>query len=139
MDTLSSAERSKRMALIGSKDSSAELKVRSLVHKLGYRFRLHQKYLPGKPDLVFPSKRKVIFIHGCFWHRHNSQSCPLSRLPKSKHDYWIPKLEKNRLRDEENNRQLLLLGWHPLIIWECQLKNLAYVEEQVIAFLESRI
>ena len=93
-------DRSANMRAIRSKGMRPELAVRSLVHKLGYRFRLHRKDLPGKPDLVFPSRRKVIFVHGCFWHSH--QGCKAAHIPKSNLDYWIPKLERNRARDARN-------------------------------------
>src|SRR3989442_5328713 len=97
MDTLTRSERSKRMALIRSKNTKPELLVRKIAHSCGYRFRLHASQLPGKPDLVFHKQKKVIFVHGCFWHRH--PGCALARLPKSKLRYWIPKLNKNRRRD----------------------------------------
>jgi DNA mismatch endonuclease, patch repair protein len=90
------------MSRVRGKGSQPERIVRSLVHRLGYRFRLHGARLPGKPDLVFPARRKVIFVHGCFWHRHPDPECRLARLPKSRQDFWVPKLEGNRSRDERN-------------------------------------
>lgn len=99
MDTLSPTERSARMARVKGKGSSAELTIRRLVHRLGYRYRLHGGKLPGRPDLVFPGRKKVIFVHGCFWHRHPDPDCKLARLPKSRHEFWVPKLEGNRARD----------------------------------------
>ena len=119
-DTLSAAERSERMSLVRSKDTKPEMAVRRLVHGLGYRYKLHDSSLPGKPDLVFPSRRKVIFVHGCFWHRHGKR-CPLTRLPKSRLDFWQPKLEQNHKRDQRNRRLLQADGWRALTIWECQL------------------
>lgn len=132
VDTLSEQERSERMSRIKGKNSKPEMKLRRLVHGLGYRYRLHGQ-LPGKPDLVFPGRRKVIFMHGCFWHRHDN--CPLARLPKSRLDFWKPKLEANTLRDQRNCQRLEKLGWDVLVIWECQMKNLEDVARIVTAFL----
>ena len=98
-DTISSERRSKNMAHIKSKDMKPEMAVRRLIHSMGYRYRLHYKHLPGKPDLVFPSRKKVIFVHGCFWHQHDCKLCPIVRKPKSNTDYWLSKLEKNIQRD----------------------------------------
>ena len=102
MDTLTAAERSERMARIRSKDTKPELRVRQLVHRLGYRFRLHQKDLPGRPDLVFASRRKVVFVHGCFWHAH--EDCSVANRPKSRSEFWNAKFERNRFRDPKNQR-----------------------------------
>ena len=99
VDTLAPLERSRRMAAIRGKNTKPELLVRRLVHRLGYRFRIHRTDLPGKPDMVFPAKRAVIFVHGCFWHRHPDPLCPLARLPKSRLNFWTPKLDGNRRRD----------------------------------------
>jgi DNA mismatch endonuclease (patch repair protein) len=110
-------DRSANMRAIRSKDMLPELKVRRLSHSLGYRFRLHTKGLPGKPDLVFASRRKVIFVHGCFWHSHN---CRSAHMPKSNQDYWIPKLERNKKRDLLNLEKLQLTGWQVFVIWECE-------------------
>lgn len=117
-DPLTPIERSKRMSLVRSKNTKPELRVRKLVHSLGYRYRLHARDLPGHPDLVFRGRRKVIFVHGCFWHRHN---CPLgNRLPKSRVEFWQAKLEGNRKRDRRNQRKLRKAGWSVMVIWECQ-------------------
>ncbi|WP_434149448.1 very short patch repair endonuclease [Methylocaldum gracile subsp. desertum] len=121
MDTLSPEERSKRMSLIRGTGSAPEIKLRRLVHGMGFRYRLHVKELPGKPDLVFPSKRAVIFMHGCFWHRH--PDCKLARIPKSKLDFWKPKLEANKERDLRNQKELRSLGWRVLVVWECEIDN----------------
>lgn len=134
MDTLSPRERSERMRRIRSRDTSPEMLVRHFVYKLGFRFRLHAPNLPGRPDLVFPSLRKVIFVHGCFWHRHNH--CPLARLPKSRLDFWIPKLEQNRIRDANNRRALTRHGWASLVIWECELRDPIKVMFKTLMFLE---
>lgn len=135
-DTLTPAERSKRMSKIRSKDTKPEMKVRRLIHSMGYRYRLHRKELPGHPDLVFYNRKKAIFIHGCFWHRHPDESCRLARLPKSRLDFWLPKLESNRIRDEQNIRALEELGWQVLVIWECQLKDIILLEKQIREFLK---
>ena len=136
MDTLSPSERSERMSRVRSKNTKPELTIRRLVHSLGYRYRLHATQLPGKPDLVFAARRKVIFAHGCFWHRHGAR-CHLTRLPKSKLDFWQPKLEQNKKRDEKNIRELRKRGWKPLVIWECQLKTGSSLVERIMKFLES--
>jgi DNA mismatch endonuclease (patch repair protein) len=126
-------DRSANMRAIRSKDMLPELTVRSLVHKLGYRFRLHRKDLPGKPDLVFASRRKVIFVHGCFWHSHD---CKAAHVPKSNPDYWVPKLQRNRLRDRKNLEALRSDGWESLVIWECEVKDSRAVGVRVKRFLD---
>jgi DNA mismatch endonuclease (patch repair protein) len=118
--------------LIKNKDTGPELRIRKLVFNMGYRYRLHGSSLPGRPDLVFKSKRKVIFVHGCFWHRHN---CKMGRLPKTKIDYWLLKLEKNRLRDLSNLEKIKQLGWTSLVIWECELKH-SNLEGRIKKFLD---
>lgn len=133
-DTLSPEERSERMGRVRNKDTKPEMRVRRLVHALGYRYRLHSGRLPGRPDLVFPGRGKVIFVHGCFWHRH--EGCSRCRLPKSRLDYWVPKLEKNRLRDAKNQAKLLELGWDMLVIWECEVEEAAGLPGRVMNFLE---
>jgi len=135
MDTLTKKERSKRMSLVRDRDTKPEMRVRRIAHALGYRYRLHRRDLPGCPDLVFTPRRKVIFVHGCFWHRHSDPSCKLSRLPKSKLDFWLPKLEGNRTRDRRNNAKLRDMGWTVLEIWECQTSNLEELEKTVRGFL----
>jgi DNA mismatch endonuclease (patch repair protein) len=120
VDSLTPEQRSERMAQIRSKNSKAEMIVRRMIHGMRFRFRLHAKQLPGKPDLVFPRFKKVIFVHGCFWHRHD---CHLGRVPKSRLDFWLPKLEQNKARDETNRIALAALGWDCLTVWECELRN----------------
>jgi DNA mismatch endonuclease (patch repair protein) len=133
VDTLTPAERSKIMSLVRSKDTGPEILVRGLVSHLGYRYRLHRHDLPGSPDLVFPARQKVIFVHGCFWHRH---ACPSGRrMPKSRVDFWTEKLIGNRRRDERIKRQLQRLGWRVLTVWECQLKNPAKVMRRIEQFI----
>lgn len=135
-DTLSPQERSERMSLIRGTGSAPEMKLRRLVHGMGFRYRLHVKELPGKPDLVFPSRSAVIFMHGCFWHRH--KGCKLARLPKSKLGFWNPKLEENRKRDLRNQRRLRDLGWRVLVVWECQMVDADRVSEVVREFLQKQ-
>ena len=135
MDNLSRAERSEIMARVRSTDTRPELFVRKLVYGLGYRYRLHARELPGHPDIAFRKRRKVIFVHGCFWHRH--KGCALARLPKSRLDFWLPKLEGNRNRDEQNRRALLREGWKVLTIWECQLKSPERMGERIRRFLDA--
>ena len=124
------------MALIRAKDTGPEMMVRRLVYGLGYRYRLHGRSVPGKPDLVFAGRKKVIFVHGCFWHRHPDSACKLARMPKSRLEFWAPKLEKNKLRDETVSKALAELGWQSLTIWECQLTDIPAVSEQVRSFLD---
>lgn len=136
VDTLSPRQRSARMALVRGKDTRPELLVRRLVHGLGYRYRLHARDLPGTPDLVFAGRGKVIFVHGCFWHRH--ARCSLARLPKSRGEFWLPKLEGNAARDKRSARALKRLGWGVMTIWECQLKNAVRLEARIRRFLDEK-
>ncbi len=136
MDILTRQERSERMSLIRGKNTAPEMVVRRLVHKLGFRYRLHTKKLPGRPDLSFRSRRKVIFVHGCFWHRHPSPLCKLARMPKSNLDFWKPKLEATYARDQKTLAKLAKLNWAVMIVWECELKDRAELEQRLIAFLE---
>ena len=135
VDTLSPAQRSERMSRVRSRDTKPELLVRKLVHGLGYRYRLHRKDLPGKPDLVFGPRRKVILVHGCFWHGHDDPNCKLARAPKSRVEFWGPKLARNRERDREVERRLNESGWEALILWECELRDRAGLEQRMRAFL----
>lgn len=125
-------DRSANMRAIRSKDMRPELAVRRLVHKLGYRFRLHRRDLPGKPDLVFSRRRKVIFVHGCFWHSHN---CKAAHIPKSNLDYWVPKLERNKTRDAKHIDTLAAEGWRSLVIWECETFDEHSLTKRVKKFL----
>lgn len=118
MDPLTTEQRSRQMARVRSRDTKPEMKIRRLVHSLGFRYRLHCRDVPGKPDLVLRPRRKVIFVHGCFWHRH--RGCARARLPKSRLDFWESKLEANRLRDARNKRRLTREGWSYMVIWECE-------------------
>ncbi|MBZ0258081.1 very short patch repair endonuclease [bacterium] len=133
MDNLTPTQRRKTMQRVRSKDTKPELTVRRLAHALGYRFRLHRADLPGKPDLVFPRLRKVIFVHGCFWHGHN---CKRGRnRPRSNQDYWIAKLDRNKQRDQKHRRALKRLGWRVLVVWECQLNDYHTLQSKLIGFL----
>lgn len=136
MDTLTRSERSKRMALIRNKDTKPELVVRKIARSCGYKFRLNDSDLPGKPDLVFTQQRKVVFIHGCFWHRHPSRNCALARLPKSKLNFWLPKLTENRIRDLRTVATLRRKEWRVCIVWECQIRNLPLLEKRLRRFLK---
>ena len=133
MDTLSPEERSERMGRVRGKDTKPELRVRRLVHGLGFRYRLHAGNLPGKPDLVFARKRKLIFVHGCFWHRH--EGCKYAYTPKSRENFWITKLEGNRIRDKENLVKLEGLKWKTLVIWECETDDLDLLRKRIHVFL----
>lgn len=135
MDILTPEQRSERMSRVRGRDTKPEMLVRRLAHGMGYRYRLHRRDLPGSPDLVFPSRMKVIFVHGCFWHRHLDPECKLARLPKSKLDFWGPKLETNRERDERNLVLLAELGWDVLVIWECQTNNREELQARIREFL----
>ena len=123
VDTLNPAERSARMSRIPSRNTRPEVVVRQRLHALGYRYRLHVKNLPGRPDIVFPSRHKVIFIHGCFWHLHGVPGCKMGRLPKSRQDYWREKFDRNRERDERARIELEAAGWEVYIIWECEISS----------------
>lgn len=129
-----SAERSRIMAAIRSTNTTPEMVVRRLTHGLGYRYRLHGARLPGRPDLVFASRRKAIFVHGCFWHRH---SCPRGeRTPKTNRAYWRHKLRRNVERDAQNLDELKQLGWQALVIWECEIKERDALGERIRTFLD---
>ncbi|MBJ9920124.1 DNA mismatch endonuclease Vsr [Burkholderia cenocepacia] len=134
VDSVSKEKRSHVMSLVKGKNTRPEITVRRIVYNEGFRYRLHGVKLPGKPDLVFAGKWKVIFVHGCFWHRH--ENCPLACIPKSNHEFWRMKLEKNKARDIENMEKLVNAGWHALVVWECELKDIARVREKIICFLK---
>lgn len=138
MDILSKSERSAVMARVRNKDTRPEMRVRSLVHSLGYRYRLHQRNLPGQPDLVFSSRRCVILVHGCFWHQHACKSG--NRLPKSNVRFWRKKLASNVARDKTQLRALRNLGWRVLTIWECETgpKVTERLKRRIITFLGIR-
>lgn len=126
--------RSENMRRIRSKDTAPELMVRSLVHRLGYRFRLHRKDLPGKPDLVFPSRKKIIFVHGCFWHGHDCARG--KRSPKTNTEYWVEKIRRNAERDAQHQSALKALGWDVFLVWECETKEPEALSSRLTSFLE---
>ncbi len=132
MDTFTRDERSAIMRRVHGRDTTPEMLVRSLVHRMGLRFSAHRGDLPGKPDLVFPCRAKVIFVHGCFWHGHHCRSG--QNRPASNRAYWIPKLDRNMARDAANRRRLRRLGWGVLTIWECELKNEARLGARIARF-----
>ena len=133
VDPLTPDERSERMRRVRSRDTKPELLVRRLVHGMGYRYRLSDPSLPGKPDLVFRSKKKVVFVHGCFWHQHG---CGNYKMPKTRLDFWLPKLASNKARDERVRKELLELGWEVLVIWECETRgDPSKLAEKIASFL----
>ena len=135
-DRISEERRSYNMSRIRGSNTSVELTVRRLIHGMGYRYRLHGKDLPGKPDIVFRPRRKVIFVHGCFWHQHPSSACLDSRVPKSNLGYWEPKLERTKQRDANNQDLLIAMGWESLIIWECELRDIPALRTRIQRFLD---
>jgi len=128
-----SALRRRTMQAVQSKNTQPELLVRRLVHGLGYRYRLHRRDLPGNPDLVFPSRRKVIFVHGCFWHGHHCGRG--ARVPRANQAYWVAKIQKNQDRGRNATKALAQDGWGALVLWECELRNEGKLREMVVSFL----
>jgi DNA mismatch endonuclease (patch repair protein) len=127
-------QRSRIMRAVKSTDTAPELMVRRMVHRMGYRFRLHRKDLPGKPDLTFTRLRKVIFVHGCFWHGHDCARG--ARVPRQNRAYWLKKVAGNRARDEKNLERLTATGWQSLVVWECATRNKSNLNGQVSRFLD---
>jgi DNA mismatch endonuclease (patch repair protein) len=134
-DKLSPDRRSANMRAIKSRDTSPEMAVRRALYEMGYRYRLHTKDLPGKPDLVFHGRRKAVFVHGCFWHQH---TCREGHTPASNTAYWEPKLARNTKRDRSNLADLKLLGWEVMVIWECEVDNIGDVARRLRKFLGPR-
>lgn len=120
------------MSRVRQRDTGPELLIRKLLHGRGWRYRLHDRRLPGSPDLVFPRLRKVIFVHGCFWHGHD---CKAGKLPSSRSDYWTPKIKANRERDERALNNLKALGWNGLVVWQCETKDCETLVHKVETFL----
>ncbi|VGO21057.1 very short patch repair endonuclease [Pontiella sulfatireligans] len=133
MDTFTPEQRSRVMSRIRGKNTKPELIVRSLLHRAGYRFSLHRKDLPGKPDIVLRKYNTVVFVHGCFWHRH--QNCKTASMPKSNVEYWQAKFERNVSNDRKHIRELKKMGWNVIVVWECELKQ----PEKVLAKLEKSL
>lgn len=135
MDTLTPLERSARMKRVKSKDTKPELALRRLVWSLGYRYRKNRDDLIGRPDMAFVSRQRMIFLHGCFWHRHECASG--FRLPKTKKEFWTRKFEDNVRRDETVKKELRTAGWRALIVWECELKDRSKTERRIRKFLDA--
>ena len=134
IDPLTPEQRRRTMANVKGKDTKPEIAVRSLLHRLGYRFRLHRSDLPGKPDIVLPKYKSVVFVHGCFWHGHD---CKAGRKrPKTNSVYWDKKLTRNRKRDHRNQQALQALGWCVIIVWECELRDLVAVGRDLSRLLQ---
>ena len=133
MDKISPEQRSRNMAAVRAKNTAPEVAVRSLLHRLGLRFRLHQAALPGKPDIVLKRHRVVIFVHGCFWHGH---SCPRGRAPTSRMDFWLPKLQSNRDRDRRCKAQLRAMNWRVLTIWECEARDVEKLSQRLKQYFD---
>lgn len=136
MDIFDKSKRSWIMSQIKSKDTKPEILVRSIVHKLGFRFRKHKSDLPGKPDIVLVKHRKIIFVHGCFWHSH--KKCDRSSRPQSNKSFWSEKLDKNIARDKKTKRDLRLQGWKVLIVWTCETKNIYKLQNKIANYLVER-
>ena len=135
VDTINRKDRSELMSRIKSKDSAIELIVRKIIRAMGYRYTLHRNDLSGKPDIVLSKHRKVVFVHGCFWHRHGAKRCKLARMPKSRVEFWTTKLDANRRRDQRNMRALRKQGWKILVVWECQLVDIERTKNKLASFL----
>ncbi|NCB97217.1 MAG: DNA mismatch endonuclease Vsr [Bacteroidia bacterium] len=131
MDVVTKEKRSEIMSKIRSKHTAPEMKVRSLLFSLGFRFRLHKKNLPGKPDIVLPKYKTLIFVHGCFWHGHDG--CKYHRIPKSNNEYWVNKINNNKIKDIEHYNKLVNLGWKVIVIWECQIKRIDQLTETLLS------
>lgn len=133
VDILSPEMRSAFMARIRGVDTQPELIVRKLLHGMGYRYKLHYSKLPGRPDIAFPSRRKVVFVHGCFWHSH--ERCEFARVPKTRPDYWQAKFKKNKERDKLALKKLAVLDWSVLTVWECEVEDLKLLKRRLVRFL----
>ncbi|MFO1133742.1 MAG: very short patch repair endonuclease [Rhodoblastus sp.] len=132
VDTRTKEQRRRIMQSVGTKDTGPEILVRRLLHSLGYRYRLNDRLLPGKPDIVFRSRRKAIFVHGCFWHGHG---CSKGKLPKSRIEYWGPKIDANRTRDRAVVERLQDLGWGCLTVWQCEVADTEALKARLVSFL----
>lgn len=132
MDPFNAAKRSEIMSHISGKDTAVEKRVRSLLHSLGYRFRVHVDGLPGKPDIVLPKYASVVFVHGCFWHGH--KRCKRASIPQTNREFWTQKITGNIHRDKRSIRELHKLGWKVLVVWQCQTRNLTVLEKKISKF-----
>lgn len=138
MDNLTRPQRSRQMASVRNRNTKPELRVRSILFAMGYRYRIHYKKLPGSPDIAFPGRRKVIFVHGCFWHRHSQETCKLTRTPKSRQDFWEQKFSSNVERDRVTRVAIEKLGWQCLVIWECEIRHSEHLKNMLEGFLEGK-
>jgi DNA mismatch endonuclease (patch repair protein) len=136
MDVFSKDKRSQIMSRVGGKNTKPELIVRSLLHRMGYRFRIHRTDLPGNPDVSLPRHKKIIFVHGCFWHGH--AECSRAKRPSTNQEFWQKKLDKNIERDRQNRDKLEALGWSILVIWQCEVKDLERVEQKIESFMRKK-
>lgn len=127
--------RRRTMAAIRGKHTRPEVLVRRIAHALGYRFRLHRRDLPGRPDLAFPGRSKAVMVHGCFWHQHPNPACRAATMPRTRQEYWHPKLQANVARDARALHSLAALDWEVLVIWECELRDILAVASRLLAFL----
>ncbi len=134
-DSLTKAQRSRVMSRVKNKDTKPEVRVRSMLHRMGYRFRLHRRDLPGAPDIVLPRHGSVVFVHGCFWHNHD---CPRGKRPSSRKEFWDAKLDANVERDRANREALEEQGWRVLTVWECELKDSDAVRDTLRRFMEDK-
>jgi len=132
-DTFTEQQRSQLMSRVRNRNTVPEVRVRSLLHQMGYRFRLHRKDLPGTPDIVFPKYRKIIFVHGCFWHGHNQ--CKRGKRPETNTDFWNTKINKNITRDINAQKSLLDSGWSVTVVWECEIADIKGLQDRLKAFL----
>jgi DNA mismatch endonuclease, patch repair protein len=132
VDTRTAEQRRRIMQSVGVKNTGPEMAVRRVVHAMGFRYALHKRNLPGRPDIVLPARQKIIFVHGCFWHGHD---CKKGRPPKSRKEYWLPKIERNRARDLEAIRRLSVDGWSILTIWQCETRNPVDLKAKLAKFL----
>jgi DNA mismatch endonuclease (patch repair protein) len=135
MASLSPEALSRIMRSIRKTDTSPEIAVRRIIHRLGFRYRLHVRELPGTPDIVLPRMRKAVLVHGCFWHQH--AGCRLAKLPKSRPEYWLPKLARNQQRDKVAETALTALGWRVLVIWECEVADPKQLRRKLRSFLKA--
>tara|TARA_Y100000031_G_C8154477_1_gene353948 strand:+ start:541 stop:978 length:438 start_codon:yes stop_codon:yes gene_type:complete len=136
MDKISIKSRSKNMQNIRSRDTKPEITVRKMIFSMGYRYRIHYNKLPGKPDIVFPGKKKAIYVHGCFWHQHENVNCKIVHFPKSRLEYWLPKFQRTKERDISQQIEIKKMGWASLIIWECELDKLDLLKNKIMIFIK---
>ncbi|MXW11330.1 MAG: DNA mismatch endonuclease Vsr [Synechococcus sp. SB0662_bin_45] len=134
VDNLTPEVRSRIMASVAQKNTGPEMYVRRLLHRMGYRYALHRRDLPGRPDLVFRPRRKVVFVHGCFWHGH---TCRRGRLPTSRADYWAERIATNQARDMRNVHDLEAAGWDVCVVWECEISDPDLLRQRLVRFLDS--